>query len=153
MKLSDHFTLDELIASQTAARRGIKNQPDAAIMDNLVFLAGKLEIVREILGNRPMLISSGYRSPELNVAVGGSKTSAHMTGLAADFICPGFGDPLEICQCLSANAKKIGFDQIIQEGTWVHIGFSAAGRQPRLQVLTAQFDKSSTTYINGLQGA
>lgn len=150
MNLSQHFTLDELTASQTAERRRIDNTPTEAVLTNLYGLAERLEIVRGILGGRPMLISSGYRSPALNVAVGGSRTSAHMQGLAADFTCPGFGTPLDICKRLAQHADELDFDQIIQEGTWVHFGLAAPGKTPRRQVLTANFNAGGTTYSQGL---
>lgn len=150
MKLSPHFALVELLASETAVRKRIDNTPTPEVQNNLAFLAGCLEVVRELLGNKPILISSGYRSSQLNAAVGGSRTSAHISGLAADFICPGFGTPLEICQVLARRAGQISFDQLIQEGTWVHIGFAASGKVPRHQVLTASFGASGTNYVSGL---
>lgn len=150
MNLSPHFTLVELVASQTAARRRIDNTPTGAALTNLYVLADRLETVRELLGGRPILISSGYRSPALNAAVGGSRTSAHMQGLAADFICPGFGTPLAICKQLAQHAGELDFDQIIQEGTWVHFGLAAEGKAARRQVLTANFNAGGTTYSTGL---
>jgi len=126
MNLTKHFTLAELTVSQEAARRGISNEPDAEALENLKTLALTLEAVRELLGH-PVLISSGYRSPKVNSAVGGSRTSAHMQGLAADFICPGFGSPREIVNAISNS--QIRFDQLINEfGSWVHIGVSPTMR-------------------------
>jgi zinc D-Ala-D-Ala carboxypeptidase len=147
-RLTDHFTLEELTQSETAARRRIDNTPSSTIVENLTRTAQTLEQVRTLLGARPVQVSSGYRSPALNAAVGGAASSAHMTGLAADFICPGFGSPLEICRKIAAS--NITFDQLIQEGTWVHIGLAPAGQKPRLQILTANFGPSATTYANGL---
>ncbi|MGL5182464.1 D-Ala-D-Ala carboxypeptidase family metallohydrolase [Herbaspirillum huttiense] len=147
-KLTDHFSLAEMTISETAARKGIDNTPSPAIIKNLTRTAQLLERVRVLLGSKPILVSSGYRSPALNAAVGGSKTSAHMQGLAADFICPGFGTPLAICQRL--DSLGVEFDQLIQEGTWVHIGLAAEGIKPRRQVLTARFSSSGTTYGGGL---
>lgn len=150
--LSPHFTLAELLQSETAARRRIDNSPSQAIVDNLTFLAGRLEVIRELLGNLPIIITSGYRCSALNVAVGGSKTSAHMSGLAADFICPAYGSPLDICRRLAERAGQLAFDQVIQEGSWVHVGFAQAGREPRRQVLTAQFSDGGASYSPGLGG-
>lgn len=148
-KLTEHFALSELVASQTAARRQIDNTPSPAIVKNLTRTAQLLERVRVLLGSKPILISSGYRSPTLNEAVGGAKTSAHMQGLAADFTCPGFGTPLDICHRLASLGVE--FDQLIQEGTWVHIGLSPDGQKPRRQVLTAHFSGGGpTTYGSGL---
>lgn len=130
MQLSPHFHLDEFTVSQTAARRGIDNTPSAAVIAALKTTASHLEGVRQLLG-RPILISSGYRSKALNKAVGGSPSSAHLSGHAADFISPGFGSPLAICRAIAA--ARLPFDQLIEEGTWVHISFD-----PRMrgQVLT-----------------
>lgn len=153
MKLSPHFALQELVHSETAVRRRLDNTPPPAVLNNLAFLAGRLEVVRELLGNKPVLISSGYRSPEVNKAVKGSKTSAHMTGLAADFICPGFGAPLDICRRLAEHGAQLAYDQLIQEGTWVHIGFAPTGKEPRRQVLTAHFKAGGgVAYVTGLGG-
>ncbi|MEI7661757.1 MAG: D-Ala-D-Ala carboxypeptidase family metallohydrolase, partial [Bacteroidota bacterium] len=75
--LSQHFSLEELIFSQDAARQGIDNTPSDAIRQNLARIADILEEVRTLLGDQPMHVSSGYRCPELNTFVHGSKTSAH----------------------------------------------------------------------------
>ncbi|SIO50443.1 Peptidase M15 [Burkholderia sp. GAS332] len=149
MRLTDHFTLDELTQSETAARRGIANTPSPAIVESLTRTAQTLEQVRTLLGSCPVLVSSGYRSPALNAAVGGSATSAHVQGLAADFFCPGFGSPLDICRKIAASG--IAFDQLIFEGTWVHLGLGVVGQKPRNQVLTAHFGGGVTRYDTGLQ--
>ncbi|MBU9579619.1 peptidase M15 [Ralstonia mannitolilytica] len=148
MNLTDHFTLDEMIASQTAARRSIDNTPTPEIIDNLTKTAQTLERVRVLLGSRPITVSSGYRSPDLNRAVGGASNSAHLRGLAADFICPAYGNPLAICKAIAAS--NIDFDQVIQEGTWVHIGLPPPGQKSRRQLLTAQFGADGATYRSGL---
>ena len=134
-KLTNHFTLDEFTASQTAARMGIPNVPDGDELANVRRTAEVMERVRTLLGNRPILISSGYRCPEVNRAVGGSSTSAHMTGLAVDFNCPGFGTPREICHALSPHMADLGVDQLIHEfDSWVHLGLSTGA--PRMMALT-----------------
>ncbi|WP_104655098.1 D-Ala-D-Ala carboxypeptidase family metallohydrolase [Ralstonia insidiosa] len=148
MNLTDHFTLDEMVASQTAARRGIDNTPTPDIINNLTKTAQALERVRVLLGSRPITVSSGYRSPDLNRAVGGAANSAHLRGLAADFICPAYGNPLSICKAIAAS--NIDFDQVIQEGTWVHLGLAVAGQKNRRQLLTAQFGADGATYRSGL---
>jgi hypothetical protein len=81
-----------------------------------------------------MLISSGYRSPALNVEVGGSKTSQHMLGQAADFVSPSYGDPEQIVKGLSRLIYLLGIDQLILEESWVHVSFTLT---PRYQVLRA----------------
>ncbi len=140
MKLSPHFSLAELTASQAAARKGIDNTPDAVVKNNLTITAANLEKVRELL-EHPIIISSGYRSPALNKAVGGSSTSAHVNGWACDFICPAFGTPVQVVEKLKNSDLK--FDQIIEEGTWVHISFAPTMRK---QVLKASFKNGKPTY-------
>jgi zinc D-Ala-D-Ala carboxypeptidase len=136
-QLTDHFTLEEFTDSQTAARQGIKNVPaaDSQERKNIQRTAEVMEKVRTILGDKPILVSSGYRSPKVNAAVGGSKTSAHVHGLAVDFSCPGFGTPLQICKALQPHMKALGIDQLIHEyNTWVHLGLTAG--EPRQMALT-----------------
>lgn len=142
--LSEHFTLEEFTASDIALRKGIDNTPSADIVANLSELAVVLEKVRELLGV-PMHINSGYRSPKLNSAVGGSSTSAHMMGQAVDFIAPSFGTPKEIA--IEIAASDIAFDQLIQEGNWVHLGIRGDMRR---QILTANFSGGKATYTQGI---
>ena len=151
MKLSEHFSLDELTHSDVAIRLGIDNTPGQLARDNLVLLARGLESVRAALGGVPILISSGFRCEALNRAIGGSATSAHMQGLAADFTAPAFGTPREIAEHLAGLAASLCFDQLIEEGgRWVHIGFAAYACTPRQQVLTARFEAGKVTYTPGL---
>ena len=145
IKLSEHFTLEELTFSATAQRKQIDNKPPAEVLDNMKRLAAGLEEVRAALGNKPMRINSGYRSPKLNRAVGGARLSAHMAGYAADFVCPDFGSPLKIVKALAATG--IQFDKLIQEGTWVHISFAPEARR---QLLTAHFGPNGTSYTAGV---
>ena len=144
-KLSEHFTLEELTFSATAQRKQIDNKPPAEVLESMKRLAAGLEEVRAALGNKPMRINSGYRSPKLNRAVGGARLSAHMAGYAADFVCPDFGSPLKIVKALAATG--IQFDKLIQEGTWVHISFAPEARR---QLLTAHFGPNGTSYTAGV---
>lgn len=144
MMLSPHFSLDELTNSDIAARRGIPNDPPSFALENLRRLAGGLEQVREVLGC-PVVITSGYRSQALNRAVGGSTMSAHCEGHAADFLAPLRGSPLEVARALRDSG--IAFDQLIAEGTWVHVSFDPKMRR---QVLTAHFNGGPATYTAGL---
>lgn len=152
LKLSPNFWLSELTASQTAERLGLPNQPDTFALSNLHKTAALLERVRTLLGNRPILVSSGFRGPELNRAIGGAANSDHMRGEAADFRCPAHGAPLEICRAIAQSDIKFG--QLIWEGSWVHI--SVPDGSPRDgQVLTAKFVKqpsgrTRTVYTSGL---
>ncbi len=141
-RLSQNFSLAEMTHSATAARRGLSNAPTDYALGALRITAERMETVRTLLGDKPISVLSGYRSPEVNKAVRGSKNSAHMSGLAVDFICPGFGSPREIVEHLAAHMGE--FDQIIEEfGEWVHIGF---GPGKRRQVLTARKVDGKTTY-------
>lgn len=136
--LSPHFTLEELTHSQAAARLGFHNSPkhNSPEYKNLLRLAETMEQVRVVCNSKPILISSGYRQPNVNAAVGGSKTSVHMQGLAADFICPEYGTPLEICKALEPHMRSLHIDQLIHEfNTWVHLGLMYGG-PPRHMTLT-----------------
>lgn len=129
-----HFTIEELTFSERARAQGIDNTPTQEALENLKVLMAGLEEVRAIIG-KPMLISSGYRCPELNKAIGGAKKSAHVEGFAADFTCPQFGTPDKAVRAISASGIK--FDQCIFEdmGTrWVHISFAPAMRQQVLRI-------------------
>lgn len=139
MNLTRHFSLAELTVSDTAARDGIAEQfnPPPEIVENLTALANQLEVVRILLGSKPILISSGYRCKALNDRISGSSnTSAHMLGLAADFTCPGFGTPIDICRRIVATSY-LEFDQVIYEyGRWVHFGFGGFNGKNRRQALS-----------------
>ena len=126
--LTAHFALEELCCSQ---HREFDNTPPPEVVGTLRLTAARMEDVRRRLGGRVISVSSGYRSRPLNRAVGGAATSAHLTGHAVDFNCYGFGDPLAVCRALAKS--DLAFDQLIEEGTWVHVSFD-----PRLrrQVLT-----------------
>ena len=135
MRLTDHFTLDELTVSETAERMGIDNDPPEDLVDNLRALAATLEVVREVCGHRPVVITSGYRSPVLNRMVGGSTRppSAHTLGWAADFTVPGYGRPMEVCRAIAAAG--IPYDQLIHEfGRWVHLSVDPRMRREALTV-------------------
>jgi len=138
MKLSPHFSLEELTQSDTTVRLGIDNTPTVEIIDNLTFLAKELEYVRDIL-NAPMLISSGYRSYVLNDHLGSKRTSSHCKGLAVDFISPSFGNPHSVVEAIVL--ANINYDQVILEyGRWVHLSFHPT--EPRKQALI--IDKKGT---------
>jgi hypothetical protein len=149
-RLSPHFTLAELTVSNAGVRAGLRNVPVGTALENLRRLAEALERVRALLFNAPILISSGYRSPAINSLIGGSLSSAHMRGLAADFIAPKYGRPKAIAEAI--RDSEIPFDQLIFEGTWVHFAIAEAGAQPRRDVLTAQFRGAGqkTLYLKGI---
>lgn len=129
-RLSAHFTLAELTVSQAAARKGLDNTPPIEVMPALRLLALGLEGIRILLG-APIIVNSGYRSPAVNAAVGGSPTSQHMRGEAADIICPGFGSPRAVATRIVEAG--IDYDQCIVEfGAWVHVSFVRHGRRQAL---------------------
>lgn len=135
--LTPHFTLDEFTNSQTAAREGIDNSLPDNLLPTAIRTAQGLELVRTLLNSHSVLISSGYRSPELNAAVKGSKTSQHMLAEAADITVPTYGTPAQVVA--SIVRSSIPYDQCILEfydpktnRGWCHISFSD---KPRLQAL------------------
>lgn len=131
MNLTNNFTLEEFTISQEAERRGIDNTPPKNIVKTLIYTAENMELVRNVLNSHPIIISSAYRSPVVNAAVGGSKNSQHMTGQAVDFTCPKFGTPREIVRKLKNSSLE--YDQLILEfDRWVHISFSAKGNRKQL---------------------
>lgn len=166
MNLTPHFSLEELTHSLTAVRMGIDNTLGADVLPHLVVLAQGMEQVRAVLG-RPININSGYRSEELERVLctkdfyawckrhGKSALTAweeyferkgHPKGYCADFTCHAFGAPEKIVRTIKAAGVK--FDQLIEEGTWVHVSFD-----PRMrgETLTARFDKTGTpTYTKGI---
>lgn len=132
MNLSPNFHLSEFTTSQTAERRGIDNSPPPDVLEALKHTAQMMELVRSTLG-KPILVSSGYRSPELNRAVGGSATSQHTKGQAVDFTSPGFGTPREIVEAI--RKTSIPYDQLILEfDRWVHISFAPSPRKQALVI-------------------
>ena len=142
-KLSEHFTLAEMTRSQTAARHGIDNTPPPEVVANLAAVCNLLEDIRKLAG-RPISVSSGYRGPKVNARVGGSKTSQHCKGEAADFDI--IGMTTEAAYQLIKQSGLV-YDQLIQEfGSWVHVSFRRDG-QNRRQNLRAVRQGKKTTYI------
>ena len=147
MKLSNNFSLKELTASQTAERKGINNNPNEDQMNSLkVLCESVLQKVRDHYG-KPVTISSGYRSPELCVAIGSSVNSQHAKGEAADFEI--FGVPNnELAKWISENTE---FDQLILEyykdgepnSGWIHCSYKSEDN--RKQILRAYRDENGKT--------
>lgn len=139
MKLSEHFTLEELTVSETAARKGLSNTPDNDALFDLKRLAAFLESVRETV-DKPIKINSAYRSPEVNSSVGGSKTSQHCKGQAADIRVAGM-TPDQVVQAIIA--AKLPFDQVIREfDSWTHVSIAPKDKAPRKMALI--IDKKGT---------
>jgi hypothetical protein len=151
MKIASHFDLIEFVRSQTATRHGLDNTPTDSAGLNLIRLAATLERVRTAIGNRPLQITSGYRSPELNARIGGSRASAHMDGRAADIVVRNLS-PLQVCRAI--QAAGIVLDQLIFEGDWTHVGIARVGETPRGDVLTAVFKPGhAVRYQRGIVAA
>ena len=144
MNLSPHFTLAEMTVSQTASRRGLNNTPGANEIAALKLLCEKvLEPIRKHF-DRPVIVTSGYRSPKVNKAIGGSATSQHCFGQAADFTVPGVGN-LDLCKWIERN---LNYDQLIYEygeSGWVHVSYRDGNL--RNMELTAKRGKG---YLPGL---
>jgi zinc D-Ala-D-Ala carboxypeptidase len=146
-QVTRNFALSEFVVSDTAARLGIDNTPPAQVLATLRnVLIPAMQEVRDLLA-MPVVIKSGYRSPALNAAVRGAQGSDHLTGHAADFVCPGFGTPREVCALLVSLMPSFKFDQLIHEGGWVHLSFSPRRRN---EVLTAHFTPQGVSYTQGL---
>jgi hypothetical protein len=137
-QLSVHFTLDELTHTD---HRQFDNTPNASELSNLIRLAGLLEDVKILLGGKPIIVNSAFRSKAVNDAVGSKDSSQHRIGCAADIRVPGV-TPDEVVRAVIASG--IEYDQIIREfDRWTHISVpSVAGGNPRRQALI--IDKTGT---------
>jgi len=144
MKLSRNFTLQELIKSDTAVRKGIDNNPNSDQIAKLKLLCDNiLQPVRDYF-QKPVTISSGYRSPELSQKIGSSSRSQHCKGEAADFEIPGVSNK-ELADFINEN---LSFDQVILEfhnpdeinSGWVHASY--VGERNRSEYLLAEKDEN-----------
>jgi len=138
MNLSEHFTLDELTHTD---HRELDNTPNEQELANLKRLAEFLETVKGVLGGKPIMVNSAFRSKMVNDAVGSKDTSQHRVGCAADLRVPGM-TPDEVVKAVIAAG--IGYDQVIREfDRWTHISIpNAASGTPRRQALI--IDKAGT---------
>ena len=134
MRLSEHFTLEEMTRSQLAARHGIDNTPNDMQLENLKTLAKGMELVRTKLDSLPIIISSGFRCEDLNDLLGSKRTSAHIAGLACDFTCDRYSHVGRVFEVLAESS--IPYDQLIYEfSSWIHVSFPPEGEEPRRQTL------------------
>jgi zinc D-Ala-D-Ala carboxypeptidase len=130
MKLTEHFTLEEMTVSEYATRNGLKNTPSETSVQNLKILCKNILEPLRLIVKKPVIITSGYRSKIVNRAIGGSTTSQHMKGQAADFIVIG----MTVEEVFNIVAKQLPFDQLIQEfGKWVHVSYKENLRHEKLQ--------------------
>jgi zinc D-Ala-D-Ala carboxypeptidase len=122
MKLSTHFTLEEFTKSANAARRGIDNSVPPELMTNAMATAEMMERIRDVLGDKPIIVTSGYRCKAVNALAGSSDSSDHVKAMAVDFECPAFGTPYEVAKHLATKVDSLGIGQLIHEfGSWVHV--------------------------------
>jgi putative chitinase len=136
MNLTSHFTLEELTITD---HRELENTPNETELANLKRLAEFLETVKTVLGGKPIMVNSAFRSKAVNDAVGSKDTSQHRIGCAADIRVPGL-TPDEVVKAIIASG--IGYDQVIREfDRWTHISIPNAGA-PRKQALI--IDKAGT---------
>jgi zinc D-Ala-D-Ala carboxypeptidase len=149
-QLSAHFSLEEFLVSQTAARMGRVIEPTQSDVRNLTKLCESvLEPLRVALA-RPLVITSGLRPLWLNEVIKGSKSSAHIDGRAADVQVHGLS-PLEVCQKVAELGLPV--DQCIYEFPphgWVHLGIAPDDARPRNQYLTARVLNGRTVYEIGV---
>jgi len=152
MNLSANFSLHEMCKSETAIRMGFDNTPDEEATENLRLLCEKvLQPVRDHYG-KGVKVNSAYRSPESNAAVGGSKTSDHCKGMAADIEIPGVANA-DLAQWIMDNLE---YTQLILEfytpgipdSGWVHVSYDP--NNLKKQELTATKVAGKTTYLPGL---
>ena len=152
MNLTKNFTLAEMVKSETALRHDMDNTPGEAEIENLKRLAEKvLQPVRDHYA-KGVKVNSGYRHPEVNAKVGGSKTSDHCKGQAADIEIPGVANA-DLAKWITEN---LDFTQVILEfytpgipdSGWVHVSYDPENLKK--QVLTATKQNGKTVYLNGL---
>ena len=143
-RLMPNFTIEELSRSEYAIRHGIDNTPDRAAKLALIDLIDNvLQPLRDHFGC-PVVVTSGFRSVKVNKAIGGSATSQHCLGMAADIHIPGHS-LREVADWIAAN---LDFDQAIFEfGSWIHVSYRAGHN--RHQKLTAKKVKGKTVYLPG----
>ena len=145
MNLSIHFTLEELTITD---HRELENTPNETELANLKRLAEFLETVKTVLGGKPIMVNSAFRSKAVNDAVGSKDTSQHRIGCAADIRVPGL-TPDEVVKTIIASG--IGYDQVIREfDRWTHISIPNAGA-PRKQALI--IDKAGTRVYSSIQSS
>jgi len=152
MKLSENFSLAEMVKSETALRQGLDNTPGDAEIANLKRLAENvLQPVREAYG-KGVKVNSGFRHPDVNAAVGGSRTSDHCKGMAADIEIPGVANA-DLAEWIKDNLE---FTQLILEfytpgipdSGWVHVSYDP--NNLKKQVMTAMKENGKTVYKAGI---
>ena len=133
MQLTKNFTLSEFVNSQTASKNNIDNSIPEVLIPSIKVVAEYLQLIRDSIGV-PIVVTSGYRSSKLNKLVGGTANSAHTRGEAADFFSPGLSLKSLYNKIVAMEKAKLfpPFDQLIFEGTWIHIGLTEPRRRQTL---------------------
>ena len=148
MQLSEHFTLEEMVFSQTATRLSIDNTPDVGTIECLRELCvNVLEPFRTIVGNSNIHVTSGYRCPELNEKIGGVSSSQHCKGQAADILVSGY----TVDQLVLLARGLWVFDQLIHEfGEWMHVSYNPfnANRKEVLKAITVNGKTEYLPFLN-----
>lgn len=141
MKLSDNFYLNEFTISQEAERHGYRNEPNEKQIENLRLLCvNVLQPLREII-NVPIFINSGFRSFDVNAAVGGKFNSQHLEGKASDFVV----HSMNLIDVFNIILNKLSFDQLIYEfGKWIHVSWN--GELNRKEVMISKKVYGKTVY-------
>ena len=142
MKLSESFNLDEFTISQVAERHGYRNEPNEKQIENLRLLCvNVLQPLREII-NVPIFINSGFRSFDVNAAVGGKFNSQHLEGKASDFVV----HSMNLIDVFNIILNKLSFDQLIYEfGKWIHVSWN--GELNRKEVMISKKVYGKTVYV------
>jgi hypothetical protein len=151
MKLTQHFNLAEFTRSDTALRLGIDNSLPPQLTNKALETAHLMERIRAYLSELackevPIVVTSGYRSPALNTAIGGAGQSDHQRMMAMDFRAPAFGSAQQVCRALAPAVSSLQIGQLILEyGSWVHVSLAVPGK-PQNRVIT----RTSSGYSVGI---
>ena len=146
LKLSKNFYLKEFVISQVAERHGYRNEPNEKQIENLRLLCvNVLQPLREIIGV-PVFINSGFRSFDVNAAVGGKFNSQHLEGKAADFVVPS----MNLVDVFNIILQKLLFDQLIYEfGKWIHVSWNSETNRKDVMISKKFYGKTVYENVKG----
>lgn len=146
VKLTNNFYLKEFVISQVAVRHGYRNEPNEKQIENLRLLCvNVLQPLREII-NVPIFINSGFRSFDVNAAVGGRFNSQHLEGKAADLVVPS----MNLADVFNIVLERISFDQLIYEfGKWIHVSWNGDKNRKDVMISKKVYGKTVYEKING----